>query len=64
MKVDCNIMKESFKNEQGENIEFISYKIEIDGESFSLFPRKEDKRLIAHILGDMPEFKTAPNKQT
>lgn len=64
MKVECNISKESFKNEKGETIEFISYKIDLDGEMFSLFPRKEDKRLIAHILGNMSEFEFASNKQT
>jgi len=62
MKTTCTITKDSFKNEDGKEIEFTSFKIELDGETFSLYPKKDDKKLINYILADMPEFNQPPNK--
>lgn len=56
MKVDCTISKDKFKNEEGKEIEFNSFKIDIGGETFSLFPRKDDKKFLNYLLAQIPEF--------
>ncbi len=52
-KVELTISKKSFKGEDGKEHEYIAYEMELDGQTFALFPRKEDKKLIAYILKDL-----------
>ena len=56
MQVPCNIVKDSFKTEDGREIEFTAFRIELNGETFSLFPKKDDKKLLNYLLAEMPEF--------
>ena len=41
---------EEFTNEKGEKIPYISYKTEINGKTFSLFPKEADKKLMQYML--------------
>lgn len=56
MIVDCTISKDKFKNDEGKEIEFNSFKINLGGETFSLFPKNSDKKLINYILSETSEF--------
>lgn len=57
MKVPCEITKKKFKSEDGREIAYMSFEIDIDGKTFNLLPRKDDKKLINYMLEDNPEFK-------
>ena len=53
MKTELTISKKTFVNEAKEEIEYNSFEFTIDGKTFSLFPRKEDKKLINYILENL-----------
>lgn len=52
LKVDLQIYKKKFKGEDGKDRDFVAYEFELEGESFVLVPRDEDKKLLKHILKD------------
>lgn len=56
MTVDCKIEQKNFTNEAGEEFAYNSFTIVLDGNSFSLFPRKEDKKLINYILENTADY--------
>lgn len=52
LKVDLQIYKKKFKGEDGKDRDFVAYEFDLEGESFVLVPRDEDKKLLKHILKD------------
>ncbi len=50
MKTELYITRKSFKTEEGKTREYTAYEIEIGGQTFSLIPRSEDKKLLNYIL--------------
>ena len=50
MEVKMKITKRTFKADDGKDVEYFAYEMELGGETFSFLPRKEDKRLLTHIL--------------
>lgn len=50
MEVKMKISKKTFKGDDGKEVEYFAYEVELGGEVISFFPRKEDKRLVSHIL--------------
>ncbi len=53
---DLLIKKKQFKAEDGTERDYISYEVELDGETFSFVARVEDKRLIKYLLEDNDTF--------
>lgn len=49
-KFELVVEHKSFTNEQGENIGYYSYTLEIGGERFSLKPKAEDKKMLEYFL--------------
>ena len=41
---------EQFVNDKGEKIPYLSYKIEVNGKTFSLYPKADDKKLLNYLL--------------
>lgn len=52
LKVELNIYKKSFTGEDGKSREYVAYEFELEGETFTLVARAEDKKLLKHILKD------------
>ncbi len=50
MKTELTIAQDTFKDEKGVTKPYVSFKFELDGESFQVYPRENDKRLIHHLL--------------
>lgn len=50
MKVELEIEKDSFKNDDGEVIEYFRCEAEICGEIIRFAPRREDKKLLEHLM--------------
>lgn len=63
MTVTLNIEKRSFIAENETKIEYYAYEAEIGGETIAFHPRKEDKKLLEHILGKC-DFQTASTAET
>lgn len=57
MKVPCEICKKNFKSEDGREVAYLSFEIELNGQKFNLQPRKDDKKLLNYILEGNPEFR-------
>ncbi len=53
---DLLIKKKQFKAEDGTERDYISYEVELDGETFSFVARVGDKRLIKYLLEDNDTF--------
>ena len=50
LKVAMKIEERSFKNAVGENIKFVTYEAEIDGETIKFAPKDSDKKLCEFLL--------------
>ena len=50
MTAQLNITRKMFKGDDGKEREYTAYEVEIGGQTFSLHPRQEDKKLINYIL--------------
>lgn len=50
MKVELNITRKTFKTEDGKEKAYTAYDVELGGQTFGLFPRQDDKKLINYIL--------------
>ena len=59
MKTECNITRKTFTTDDGKTREYTAYEIEIGGQTFSLVPRSEDKKLLNYILGQEGFFDEA-----
>lgn len=56
MTTELTIKRKTFKGDDGKTREYTAYEIELDGKTFSLVPRAEDKKLIAYILEQLGFF--------
>ena len=50
MKVELEIVKDSFTSDEGEEIEYFRCEAEILGEAIRFVPRKEDKKLLEYLI--------------
>lgn len=50
MKVELNITHETFKDEKGNVKPYVAFKFELDGETFAVSIRDNDKKLLNYIL--------------
>ncbi len=50
MKVELEIVKDSFKSESGEVVEYFRCEAEIFGQPIRFVPRKEDKKLLEYLV--------------
>ncbi len=49
-KFEVTYEVKSFKAEDGREVEYNSFELDIDGNKFPLYPRKEDKKLLNYLL--------------
>ncbi len=50
MTLELTISRKTFKGDDGKEREYTAYEVELGGQTFSLHPRTEDKKLINYIL--------------
>lgn len=50
MKVELEIVKDTFTNDDGEVIEYFRCEAEILGQPIRFSPRKEDKKLLEYLI--------------
>lgn len=50
MKLELNVLKKEFINDNGDKVPYTAFEVELEGEKFNLVPRAEDKRLLKHLL--------------
>ncbi len=50
MDYKFEIAKRTFKTESGEERKYYAFELTLDGTTFNLIPRTEDKKLINYIL--------------
>lgn len=55
MKVELEIVKDSFKSESGEVVEYFRCEAEILGQPIRFTPRKEDKKLLEYLVKQVGE---------
>lgn len=52
MKLELNVVKKEFVNEQGEKLSYYECSVLMNGEKFVLKPRAEDKKMFNYFLKD------------
>ena len=50
MKLELNVVKKEFVNDNGEKIPYTAYEVELEGQKFGFVPRAEDKKLLNYLL--------------
>lgn len=50
MKTELTIAHDTFRDDKGVVHPYVSFKFELDGETFQVYPKDNDKRLINHLL--------------
>lgn len=50
MKVELEIVKDSFKSDSGETVEYFRCEADILGEKVRFAPRKEDRKLLEYLV--------------
>ena len=50
MEKKVTITKETFKNDKGENISYVSIRIDVADKTFSLVPKSDDKKLFNYLI--------------
>lgn len=50
MKLELNVVKKEFVNDNGEKIPYTAYEVELEGQKFNFVPRTEDKKLLNYLL--------------
>ncbi len=50
MKAEIEITQKTFVNDQGEEVPYIAYTLQLGGKEFALFPRKDDKKLLNYMI--------------
>ena len=55
MKLELNVLKKEFTNDDGEKIPYTAFEIELEGQKFNLVPRSDDKKLLNYLLRQIEE---------
>lgn len=53
IETKLTISEKTFTGKDGQEHKYLAYEMELDGQTFSLLPKAEDKKLIAYILQEI-----------